>query len=58
MKLSDIINEAIARGLKVVVADITGLPWTEVDTVEDYLAINEGWKRSMLGEVMSHWSPI
>jgi len=58
VKLSDIINEAIARGLKVVVADITGQPWTEVDTVEDYLAVNEGWKRSMLGEVMNHWSPI
>ncbi len=58
LKLSDVINEAITRGLKVVVADITGLPWTEVDTVEDYLAVSKGWKRSMLSEVMSHWGPI
>ena len=55
VKLSDILNEAVSKGLRVIVADITGVPWTEIDTVEDYLAVNHGWRKVVVEVVRSGW---
>lgn len=54
--ISDLLNEAIGQGYRVVVADITGLPWAEVDTPEDYWSLAEGWKRELVGLVADSWS--
>lgn len=56
VKLSDVVNATVERGLKAVVADITGIPWTEVDTPEDYLMVNEGPRSVVVEEVVKGWS--
>jgi len=56
VKLSDVVNAAVERGLKAVVADITGIPWTEVDTPEDYFLVNRGPRSIVVEEVVKGWS--
>ncbi|RLF06389.1 MAG: hypothetical protein DRK00_01745 [Thermoprotei archaeon] len=56
VKLSDIVNAAVERGMRAVVADITGIPWTEVDTPEDYFLVNSGPRSVVVEEVIRGWS--
>jgi len=53
--LSDVISEAVRQGYRVAVADITGLPWAEVDTPEDYDSLVSGWKRELPRLVAESW---
>lgn len=57
VKLSDVINAAVNTGLKAVVADITGIPWTEIDTPEDYALVTSGPRSVVVEEVVRRWRP-
>ncbi len=52
IKLSDLINECITRGLRVVIADVEGSLWTEIDTEEDVKELINGRRRIVLNEVI------
>ena len=48
LKLSDLINLAVRLGLKVKVVDVTGIPWTDVDTPKDVEELTRGSKMPVL----------
>lgn len=52
VRMSDIVTEAVKRGYKVEVADITGSPWTEVDTPSDIVALVDGDRRPVMEAVL------
>jgi len=52
IKLSDVVNEAVAMGYRVIVADATGSPWTEIDTRSDLESVVSGGRRAVLNEVL------
>jgi len=52
IKFSDIITKAIDLGYRVKVVDVTGYPWTEIDTVEDLVDAHYG-RRSIVTDVVS-----
>lgn len=49
LSLADLLNLAIARGFTVKVADVTGIPWTEIDTPRDYEEVVSGRRKPVLG---------
>jgi len=51
IRFADVVKEASKVG-RVVVADISGLPWVEVDTKYDYEEVIHGFKKEVLEEVM------
>lgn len=55
IKLSEIIQTAARVGYEVRVADVTGIPWAEVDTVEDYVSIVSGYKAHLPEMVSKSW---
>lgn len=50
--------ECLARESVIKVADITGVPWTEIDTYEDYVEVTSGSRRAVLEEVLSEWRDL
>jgi len=54
IKLSDVLKEAVHRGLHVKVADVTGYLWTEVDNEKDYMELIRGNRRVVLERVLSY----
>jgi len=50
--------ECLARYSVITVADVAGVPWTEVDTYEDYLEVTSGSRRIVLKEVLSEWRDL
>ena len=58
VKLSDILNTAIRMGYSVLVADITGIPWTELDSLEDYRSILYGVRKKVVEEVVREWGKL
>lgn len=48
VEFSDVINKAIENNLRVVVADITGTPWTEIDTFYDLSEVLDGRRKIVL----------
>ncbi|MHA1709793.1 MAG: phosphocholine cytidylyltransferase family protein [Candidatus Baldrarchaeia archaeon] len=48
IRLSDVINELLDRNFIVKVIDITGNPWTEIDTVNDYFSAHTGKRREVI----------
>ena len=55
LKLSEIVQAAAYMGLEVRVADVTGIPWTEVDTVDDYMSVVSGIKARLPQLVYESW---
>ena len=49
---SDIINRAVERGYKVVIADICGDYWTEIDTPNDLQEVLSGMRRMVIKNVL------
>ncbi|HDD63768.1 MAG: hypothetical protein DRJ32_06450 [Thermoprotei archaeon] len=58
VKLSDVLNTAIEMRYSVLVADITGIPWTELDSLEDYRSILYGVRRKVVEEVVKEWGKL
>jgi len=56
--ISDVINLAIRMGYRVRVADVTGIPWTEVDTVDDYLDVTGGRRRDVVFAAIESWQLV
>lgn len=54
--VSDVLQAAVRVGYEVRVADVTGIPWTEVDTVEDYVSVASGYKSHLPEMVSRGWS--
>ena len=50
--------ECLARESVIKVADVTGVPWTEVDTYEDYLEVTSGARRAVIEEVLNEWRDL
>ncbi len=48
LSLSTLVNTAVAQGLVVKVADVTGFAWTEIDTPRDYEEVLHGYRRTVL----------
>ena len=53
VKLSDVVGYLRKTGLRAVVADARGIPWTEIDTAEDFQDVVSGNRRAVLEEVLS-----
>jgi len=58
VKLSDILNSAVRKGYRVLVADITGIPWTELDLPKDYYSILHGIRKRVVEEVVEEWERL
>ena len=50
--VSDVINEVIRMGYRVLAIDITGYPWTEVDTPEDLDEVRNGIRSVVVREFL------
>ena len=55
LRLSQLIEVLASEGLRVMVTDITGVPWTEVDTPEDLAELRAGSRREIVKEVIKSW---
>ena len=53
--VSDIINHAIHKGLKVRIADIRGTPWLDVDTPEDINKLLNGSASELLNMLLEKY---
>lgn len=54
LELSRLIT-CISRYKRVRVCDVNGLPWTDVDTLEDYLSLITSYRSIVLEEVFKEW---
>jgi len=52
IKLADVVNEAIIKGLNVFIADVRGATWTEVDTPRDLSELIYGPRRDVLDSLV------
>jgi len=52
IKLADVVNEAVIKGLNVFIADVKGATWTEVDTPKDLNELIYGSRRDILNSLI------
>ena len=52
LRLSEVVEYVGRTGMGAAVADVTGVPWTEVDTERDYYEVLNGSRRVVLEEVL------
>lgn len=52
IKLADVVNEAVIKGLNVFIADVNGATWTEVDTPRDLNELIYGTRREVLNSLI------
>jgi len=55
LPLSDLILAAVKYGLSVKICDVSGIPWTEMDTYTDYIELLYGMKNNLLKIVKTLW---
>ncbi len=53
LTFSQLLNTAIERGAHILYTDINGLPWTEIDTVDDLNQVLNGDRRTVLDVVLN-----
>ncbi|MEX0568499.1 MAG: sugar phosphate nucleotidyltransferase [Candidatus Njordarchaeota archaeon] len=58
VKVSDIVNRAIESGYNVTVADITGVPWVDVDTANDLKNIVYGEAAGLLDSILERTGDV